>query len=201
MKNFVVLIISVLMPFVMHGQGAVVAPVNMNILYLGVANPVEIAAPGVPSDKVTATVSNGTITRVTNGWEIVPGNADNCIVTVQANNKKIAEKIFRVKQIPAPVATFSGISNGLLSKETVLKTGSLEVIIPDFAWDMKFTIISFTLNTSSKDFSARGNLLTSEMKAEIARMVRGQSFIFSNIKAKRPDGGITELNAIAIKLE
>ena len=42
---------------------ATVAPTLMNVLYAGIANPMRIAVPGVPSGNVTATMTNGTLTR------------------------------------------------------------------------------------------------------------------------------------------
>ncbi len=42
---------------------ATVAPLLMNVLYAGIANDMRIAVPGVPSGNITATMTNGTLTR------------------------------------------------------------------------------------------------------------------------------------------
>ena len=47
---------------------ATVAPMLMNVLYAGIANPIRIAVPGVPSGNVTATMTNGTLVRKGDQW-------------------------------------------------------------------------------------------------------------------------------------
>ena len=51
---------------------ATVAPMLMNVLYAGIANPIRIAVPGVPSGNVTASMTNGTLVRKGDQWEARP---------------------------------------------------------------------------------------------------------------------------------
>jgi gliding motility-associated protein GldM len=205
MKNLSLLLTLVMMQFVAHAQDAVVSPVKMNVLYLGISNPVEIAVPGITSDKVTATTNNGTINRTATGWEIIPGNLNECIVSVFSNNKKVADKTFRVKSIPAPIAVFAGFNSGTTLKENAAKNGRLEAKIIDFDWDLKFNIVSFTMliknGAVDKELVAKGNTLTEEMKSQISELTRGQSITFKDIKVLAPDGKIKELNPIIITIE
>ena len=97
MKKMVGMILFLVMvPFIVNAQGtsqdAVVAATNMNVLYLGIANPVEVAVPGVLSDKVTVTLSNGTIKKVSNGWEVFPANTGESVFTISVNGKKLLIK-------------------------------------------------------------------------------------------------------------
>jgi gliding motility-associated protein GldM len=205
MKNLSLLLTFVIMHFVAHAQDAIVSAVNMNVLYYGISNPVEIAVPGITSDKVTATINNGTINRTATGWEIIPGSLNECIVSVFSNNKKVADKTFRVKSIPAPIAVFAGFYSGTTSKENAAKNGRLEAKIIDFDWDIKFTIVSFTMlfkdGAMDKELFAKGNTLTEEMKSQISELTRGQSISFKDIKVLAPDGRIKELNPIIITIE
>ena len=43
--------------------GSVVSPTEMNVLYIGVKNPVSISAFGYPDNRVTASIGNGTIEK------------------------------------------------------------------------------------------------------------------------------------------
>ena len=97
----------------------VAAATKMNVLYLGIANPIEIAVPGVTSDKVSATITNGTINRTTSGWEVKPSSLNDLVLTILVDNKKVNEKKFRVKPIPSPVAVFAHKSNGTVSKRCI----------------------------------------------------------------------------------
>jgi gliding motility-associated protein GldM len=209
MKTIYLILSLLMIPFITHaqeiGKDAVVSAVKMNVLYRGIPNPIEIAVPGVTSDKVTATITNGTIKRVTNGWEVIPGGQTESIITVSANNKKVSEKIFRVKYIPKPVAVFAGISNGAISKDNVLKTEALEAKLIDFDWDLKFNIESFKffISTDTGDIErpSDGDKLTDKMKSLMSGLKRGQTIVFKDIKSIAPDGKIFDLNPIVLKIE
>jgi gliding motility-associated protein GldM len=210
MKRSVLLISSLLiLPIVVIaqeiGKDAVVAASNMNVLYVGIPNPVEIAIPGVTSDKVTATFSNGTIKKVSNGWTVVPDKTGKSTITILVDNKKVSEKEFRVKSVPDPVAVFAGRNSGAIPKEVALKTEVIEAEIPDFAWDLKFEIVSFVFLVSkdNMDYERRsdGNKLTDKMKTLMSDLVSGHSFYFKDIKAIGPDGKTTDLKPIVFKID
>lgn len=116
---------------------AVVALPNLNVLYFGIPNPVQIAVPGVTSDKVTATVTNGSINKTSSGWEVKPSNIKDVVkLSVLVDNQKISEKSFRVKPIPAPVATLAGKPNGGVSKNDIINAGALDIELENFLWDI-----------------------------------------------------------------
>lgn len=198
-----------LMPILMIAQetgiDAVVAPVKMNILYRGLENPLSIAVPGVTSDKVTATTTNGTIKRTGNEWFVSPGKENESVISVLVDNKKVSEKTFRVKNVPDPVAVFSEKNEGSISKETALKTDVLDVELKNFDWDLKFTITSFVMlfSNNNTDFeeTSDGNKITEKMKSVIADCKVGQTIIFKDIKAIGPDGKYRELNPIVLKIK
>ena len=78
---------------------ATVAPTLMNVLYAGIANPMRIAVPGVPSGNVTATMTNGTLTRSKDGWEARPSKVGTeAVITVNArmaDGRNIDRRTFR----------------------------------------------------------------------------------------------------------
>ncbi len=69
---------------------ATVAPVQMNVLYAGYDNELRIAVPGVPSENVTATMTNGSLVRKnSNHWVARPTTpGTEAIVTVSARDGK-----------------------------------------------------------------------------------------------------------------
>jgi hypothetical protein len=187
------------------GKGAVVAAVNMNVLYRGMQNPIEIAVPGIPSDKVSVKVSNGTLNKTTEGYSVSPGEQAESVITVMVDNKNVTEKKFRVKEVPSPVAIFAGKSEGQIDKETALKTTRLDVELKDFVWDLHFTIKSFVLLCSDgkNDFeeSSADNKVTDKMKSLISDRKTGQYIVFKDIKAIGPDGKSRDLNSIILALK
>jgi gliding motility-associated protein GldM len=187
------------------GDIAVVAPVKMNVLYRGIQNPIEIAVPGVTSDRVTATLTNGTIKKTAGGWEVSPGEQNESVVTVLVNNRKISERTFRIKNIPEPVAVFAGIYDGHISKDAALKNDVIEVELANFDWDLKFTVKSFILLCSDgkSDFeeSSETNKITGKMKSLISGCKIGQNIVFKDIIAIGPDGRSRNLNPIVLTLK
>jgi len=182
----------------------VVAVTNMNVLYAGIPNPIEIAVPGITTDNVTVTSANGTVRRSEKGWEVIPLTFDDLVLNILAYNIKVDEKIFRVKPIPAPVAVFAGKVNGSLSKDA-MSTVTLEAKLEDFLWDLKFAIESFTFAYSKDGFdieiTSKGNKLTDEMKSAISDLKSGQSIFVKDIKAIGPDNKIYDLSPIILKID
>lgn len=183
----------------------VAAATNMNVLYLGIFNPIEIAVPGVTSDKVTATIKNGTINKTATGWEVSPSSFNDLVLTILVNNKKVNEKKFRVIPIPSPVAVFAGKNNGSVSKNDILKVGTLEAELKDFLWDLKFEIESFTFFFSSdgydREITSKGNKLTDEMRSIISDLKPGQYIIFKDIKVIGPERKLKDLNPLILKID
>jgi hypothetical protein len=205
MKNLSLLLAFVLLHLVAHGQDAVVSAVNMNVLYRGIPNPIEIAVPGITSDRINITSNDGMINRTDKGWVINPGGKNECVISVFADKKKVADKIFRVKPISKPIVLLAGIANGAISKEKAIKNGILEVMQPDFVWDIQYTIVGFSMLTSTEKGDTRrltkGNTLTDEMKSQISELTRGQMVTFTDIEAMGPSGTIVQLNPIVLQIE
>jgi hypothetical protein len=57
----------------------------MNVFYIGVDNPVSISAGGVSPDQISASITNGTITRSGGGWVVRPATPGKTSVSVNAN--------------------------------------------------------------------------------------------------------------------
>jgi gliding motility-associated protein GldM len=209
MKTITLFVALAILPVIITAQeivkDAVVAPVKMNIFYRGVSNPVEIAVPGVSTDKISATVTNGTISKANGGWEIKPGDKSETVVTVLVNNKKVTEKTFRVKDVPDPVAVFAGKNEGKISRDLALKTNVLDVELKNFDWDLKFTVKSFVLlcTNGKMDFeeTSDGNNVSVRMKSLISDCKPGQNIIFKDIKAIGPDGRSRDLNPVILVLQ
>ncbi len=184
---------------------AVVAAVKMNVLYRGMANPIEVAVPGITSDKVSIMVSNGTLNQTNTGFFVSPGDQAECIIKVMVDNKKVSEKSFRVKDVPQPVAIFAGKSEGQIDKETAAKTDLLNVELKDFLWDLHFTINSFVLLCSDGKYdyeeTSSSNKITDKMKSLIADRKVGQYIVFKDIKAIGPDGKTKNLDNIVLALK
>ncbi len=80
---------------------------KMNVFYIGVDNPVTIAVPGVPADKLLVTIDHGTITGNNGRYIVRVAQTGETTITVAIikNEKKVllSSQLFRIKRIPDPV--------------------------------------------------------------------------------------------------
>jgi gliding motility-associated protein GldM len=188
----------------------IVSPTKMNVFYLGVDNPVEISVPGVPSDRIQASISNGTIrSDRRGGWIVKPARAGrDAVISVSAevNGEKrtMPVKKFRVKVVPNPVAVIAGKKGGQLRKNVLLAQRGVLAQMEDFDFDLTFRITEFTVSANVGGFfnekKAKGNKFTPDQLKLINGMKRGQKVIIEDIKAVGPDGSTRKLNSIVFKI-
>lgn len=115
-----------------YGQMNVsVAPIKMNVLYIGVDNPVSIAVSGAADDKITVSIvgGGGTVSKTGDGLynARVTSPTDACTMNVYVDRKLAGSSNFRVRNMPMPSATVGGLASGTYLTE--LKLPSLMYMI------------------------------------------------------------------------
>ena len=187
---------------------ATVAPTLMNVLYAGIENPMRIAVPGVPSGNVTATMTNGTLTRKGDLWEARPTTVGtDAVITVNAHmtdgrNVEMAKTTFRVRALPDPlpyieytdangnVRKFRG---GTIAKRNLVEADGILAAIDDDLLNVKYTVLRFELTF----FDSMGNAIpevaegtnfSQRQKNYIRNLSKGKRFYITRVVAKGPDG-------------
>ncbi|MDP3463058.1 MAG: GldM family protein [Bacteroidales bacterium] len=187
-----------------------VAPLKMNVFYVGVKNPISISAPGIPMEKVVPTISKGKLSRNANGtWDVeVPAGETKTTISASAtmDNKSLplGSSEFRIKRVPDPVAMIAGKLEGAIDKNSLLAAGAIIPTMRDFDFELYFEVTSFTFATIvNGDWiprNIRGNRFTEEVQGVIRNAQRKQKFFFENIQAKGPDGTVRSLNTINLEI-
>jgi gliding motility-associated protein GldM len=188
---------------------ATVAPLNMMVMYPGIDNPVSIAVPGIPSQNITATMTNGTLTRSSNDvWIARPTKAgETAEVSVIAKiadgrQTEMAKTQFKVRPLPAPSAflmvkdakgNIDKFEGGALGKSTLLDVENLTVAIDDGILNVPFTTLRFeTTVTDAMGYdvkeSSNSARFTDAQKTMIRNLARGKRLLIRGIVAKGPDG-------------
>jgi hypothetical protein len=187
---------------------AAVSLSKMNVLYLGVDNPVTIAVANYQSSKIRPEITNGKITSKDGGYYnyvIQPKNVGMAILKIYAGDKLISNAEFRVKRVPDPVAKIGGYKSGLIQKDILLNQEILSVDMENFDFDLRFIVTSFKLSTHVKGImtgvSSSSNTITQEQKTLIEKAVSGQKIYFEEIKVVGPDGAIRNLAPLIIELK
>lgn len=205
----------------MGEPNVVVSPTAMNVMYMGIPNPIDVSVPGVSPNNIRIRVVNGSFTteKVKNSkgqnfrgnWAVKPNavgqNVQVIVSAVDASNKQTSFPPieFRVKPLPSPVAVFAGKNTGSVPKNTAAAQTGVYASLPDFDFDLVWNVTGFTvLYTDNRgDFEEQSNSssLTARQKDLINRLTRGKNLFIKDIKAKGPDGRTIDLNPIILKID
>jgi gliding motility-associated protein GldM len=194
------------------GQSSLsVSPTKMNVLYIGVPNPIDITASGVPAEKLNVSISGGSITKAgATGSYVAQVKAPGTVnITVTANvdgqTKNLGSKQFRVKRVPDPVAKVAGKRDGVVTKAELNAQAGVKADLENFDFDMKFNVVSFKVSATIKGFTqdatSNSAAFTAPQKQIISQVPSGSKIYIEDIKAKGPDGSIRSLGTIAFKIK
>ena len=184
---------------------AAIAALKMNVLYVGVENPLHISVPGYKNDQITPIVNNGIITKSTFQGKscymakIKKGgyvDIDLIVKEKDGSTKTIKGMRYRAKYLDDPKLTIGGVSNAKsMNKEEIIQIRKkLYALIPDSDFDCIFKIKSFELFLISKRGSnnsvkCRGAALNNgKAKRLIESAKPGDTLWFREIKVSGCDG-------------
>lgn len=176
---------------------ATISPSKMNVLYLGIDNPIEVSVPGVSNSQIRVVLDNGSISQNGNEWLARPASLNNNTkINVYANldgkDALMGFKTFRVKNVPPPLATLGVFTSGALINKaffTPLQVKTLTATLEDFLFDLEFQITGFDVSvptgggmtatepSTSENFTSAQLILLKSVK-------KGDKVIFENIRAK-----------------
>lgn len=194
-------------------KSAVVSPQLMNVLYIGLDNPVNISVPGVAQSDVSATISAGALNRKADGTYTVkveqPGIAK-VVVKAKVNGKEMVmgEQQFRIKRIPRPTGMLDGVyGTGRITVAKMKSTRGVVPVLNDFVADVRFTIVSYDVIYRSKKessvtppYAVQGALFSGKAKDLIGRVAAGDGIFIDNIIVRGPDGKTQRIDPIAFEI-
>lgn len=189
----------------------VVSPTKMNVFYSGLQNPVDISVPGVPDNMISVSLSRGSIRKVSGSSYIIePGRAGKpdleVYVTAEIDGAKrrMPAKVFRVKNVPDPVAQVAGRESGDILKSELAAQVGVIAVMKDFDFDITFKVTGFRVSMNDKGYvveeDSQTNRITPQQKALISKLRKGDQVIFSNIRAVGPDGNTRPLSPVVLKV-
>lgn len=200
---------------------ATISPTMMNVLYAGIDNPISISVPGTPMSALTATMTNGTLTRSGDQWIARPTKVgENAVISVTANvdghSQAVGSMTFRIRPLPDPTAyiamkdaagnpvSYKG-SPKRISKAALLAADGIQASIDDGILDVAFSVVSFStvfydqMGNAIPEISD-GNKFSGRQKEQFKRLKNGKTFFISQIKAKGPDGITRDISPMEVAL-
>jgi gliding motility-associated protein GldM len=184
---------------------------KMNVLYIGLQNPISISAGGVPAEKVSAGINNGSMTKTGAGqYSVVVSKPGLARIDVSANMdgkvKTLGSKEFRIKYIPDPVLKV-GVSRGPAMKAAEFKVqGGLRADLEDFLFDgVRYEVVSYRIGIEAKgrdyvEGEANSAYFPSSVMAAIRALKPGDQVYFDNVRVKGPDGRVRDMSNTNFKI-
>ena len=200
---------------------ATISPTLMNVLYAGIENPISISVPGVAMNNVTATMTNGTLTRSGDSWIARPGKVgEEAVISVSAMMDGVSQQVgsmtFRVRKLPDPMPyiplkdaqgnpiQYKGAPKKI-SKADLLAAETLGAAIDDDVLNVSYTVLSFStvfydsMGNAIPEVS-NGNSFSPRQKEQFKRLKPGRSIFITNVKAKGPDGITRDIPPLEVSL-
>ncbi|MFN0275139.1 MAG: gliding motility protein GldM [Chitinophagales bacterium] len=176
---------------------AVVSPTAMNVLYVGVDNPIKISVPGFTSDKVNASGCN--IKKV-KGEEYTAnptntGGDEKINVSVNTpEGVKNYSTSFRVRRIPDPYAYVSSSKGGTLKVAEFKAASRIDAKNLDFVFQIPYSVAGFEMVYAPKsgggvvsDYS-NGPGFSNLMQDIQKKAKAGDTIVLPVVKVRMPDG-------------
>jgi gliding motility-associated protein GldM len=198
-----------LQTYMVAAPSAVVKPDKMNVLYIGVPNPVSVSAPGVATRNLHVSMTNGSISGSEGNYTVNVTTMGTATITVTgeiATGKPasfLGSSPFRVKRIPDPKAQFAGKSGGNTSAANIRAQEKVFAKLDNFDFDAKFNVTRFTLMIAKPRqdviiIPGTGSELTPAMRTAINTVAPGTTVEFKDIIAVGPDGTQRGLDPIVL---
>ena len=178
---------------------------KMNVLFMGIDNPVTLIAPGYTDDKVRAEISNGTITKNGNGkYTVLVTGGTETAISLYSASKLLGTTLFRVRPIPTPRPGLAGKSSGTFMKSEIVASPYITIMLENFYFDVRYTVVSFTFTCKNAsgdliDIRSSGNILNAQMISMIQSSRRGDRFWIEDIIAQGPSG-TKSIGSISIRI-
>jgi gliding motility-associated protein GldM len=175
---------------------ATISADKMNVLYAGLKNPITIAG-GSDASKLSVSFPGCSVSGSGQAREVVPptsmiGKTVEATVTTSEGSSKMN---FRVKKVPDPYAQIgANIYGGKKSKaELTANPMLIAKMSDDFAFDLKWTVQSYSVDVIEKGIITTINCSGSKFSQELINKINSASagtvFMFSNIKITQAELG------------
>lgn len=195
-------------PYTVVEPSATVSATMMNMLYAGYQNPISVSVPGVPSNRITLSMTNGALTKKDGGnYVAVPSKVgEDVTFTVTALNEgrqqEMGKFTFHVRKLPDPTGYLqytdskgntSRFKGGRISKQAIIAAGGVGAAIDDGLLDIAFKVTGFetlfidNMGNVVPEVSNSASFTPNQL-SKIRSLSRGKLFNISHIRVVGPDG-------------
>ena len=178
------------------------------MLYAGYNNPISVSVPGVPLNKISASMTNGTLTPNGAGKYIAHPSqvGQDAVITVTSTNtgrpQTMGSFAFRVRKLPDPTPYINvkdeqgnadRFKGGNMSKQQLVEAEGIGAAIDDGILDIGFKVLSFETvffdnMGNAVPIASDGDQFSARQKETFRKLTRNRRFYISRVVAVGPDG-------------
>jgi gliding motility-associated protein GldM len=198
--------------YMVSAPAATVANIDMNVVYKGYDNKMEISVPGIAESQLRVSASGASISKSGNQYICKPTADREITISVSADVdgkiQSIGQKKFRVRPVPSPTAFLRLENNELYNPDlegVKLRRRDLysATVVAEYADGMlnaNFTVKQFTLYIQQgagwDNLTVKGNKLTDKEVDRLKKLKAGQKFYFGDIQYTGPKSGKLSMGMI-----
>jgi gliding motility-associated protein GldM len=196
--------------YVVGQSSAAVQLDKMNVLFIGVDNPVTVSGSG-SVDQIQATISGGggQISNAGGSKRIVRVNqeTDDCIITVRTPDGKATPIRFRVRSIPDPTPMIGTYESGDVPASYFKSQAGVRAFVKNFFYETQFNVTSFRITGDGAGFEEgideknNTGAVWSEARSIINKCRPGSYIYIDNIYAVGPDNRRRKLTPLIYNLK
>lgn len=186
-----------------------IAAEKMNVLYIGVDNPLTVAVAGIPQNKIKVASEDLILEDKGNGYYIAkPMKPGIATIKVESDLFEPHVKTFRVKRIPSPIAGLPGRKIGGPIKAEEFRTfRNLDTYLDGFDFEVGCAVEQFTI-TMAKHRSDwietvnQGSEFNAITKDFVSMAVPGDTYYFDSVMVRCPGDIESRMaNSLIFKIE
>lgn len=189
--------------------GAAVMLDKMNVVYIGVDNPITVSSGAGDEKTVVAPTGGGiTLSKAGPGKYIAKATTPDmkAHINVSVKGGKTTDFPIRVKRIPDPVPTLGGkLRGGNAQPGTIKAQTGIVPVLDNFDFEARFNVESYDMVFVSKGeifrSSTSGPLFSPQMLTFIGRAKPKDVIYLEEIKVRGPDGSPRKIGQIVFTIQ
>lgn len=201
--------------YIVAKPNAVVSPEKMNVLYIGVDNPIAVSVGGGLADEkihVTLSGAGGSISGSKGKYIAKVSTKGDAVIRVTADfegskNQNMGEYKFRVKDVPDPVAKVANQRGGLITKSVLAAQPGIIADLENFEFEgVRYKVTSYDVYIAQKGkdgipMTSKAGTFSPEMTTIFNKLRPGDKVFFENIKAVGPSGKQRDIGALNLTIK
>jgi hypothetical protein len=182
---------------------------KMNVLFIGVDNPITVSGSG-SVDQIQASISGGGGVLSGSGAHRtarVTQETDDCVITVKTPDGKSTPVRFRVRSIPDPTPQVGNSESGDVQFNAFRVQPGVRAFVKNFFYETQFNVTSFRIMGDGAGFDEgideanNTGAVWNEAKRIINKCKPGSYIYIDNIYAMGPDGRRRKLTPLIYNLK